>query len=362
MKNQDEINLINFFTRNKGLTRAQKARFASLVARDLVHSDTGTMEVKKKEEVATYYHSPKKMIEFLSLFSKDDRFKWYTHKWDMNTLFDIDEFIIEQRKNKGVLSDMLYNNSHPINTATYNHVWNFINFENNSYTWKNTLFEDVKYGWHSIVEPSRNNPKMPIDIIKLENGRQFKDYIRMFKSTIEFRTDLGEEDRFSELVWSRINAALPKDFKVEYTSNFEEIGYDLNIYCDVIGILNALKTICNWIVSHKSRSSEVCVDLISENEYYILKINHKGSYFNNKQKLEKPSGDFDVLRKRLFSVCDFTMEGDYNSDGRSQGSLIINALNSETTMIEKQMSPCEVINSDKNVGGVTYLLKIYKRI
>ena len=203
---------------------------------------------------------------------------------------------------------------------------------------------------------------MPIDIIKLENGRQFKDYIRMFKSTIEFRTDLGEEDRFSELVWSRINAALPKDFKVEYTSNFEEIGYDLNIYCDLIGILNALKTICNWIVSHKSRSSEVCVDLISENEYYILKINHKGSYFNNKQKLEKPSGDFDVLRKRLFSVCDFTMEGDYNSDGRSQGSLIINALNSETTMIEKQMSPCEVINSDKNVGGVTYLLKIYKRI
>ena len=35
MKNQDEINLINFFTRNKSLTRAQRARFASLVARDI---------------------------------------------------------------------------------------------------------------------------------------------------------------------------------------------------------------------------------------------------------------------------------------------------------------------------------------
>ena len=35
MKNQDEINLINFFTHNKNLTRAQRARFASLVARDI---------------------------------------------------------------------------------------------------------------------------------------------------------------------------------------------------------------------------------------------------------------------------------------------------------------------------------------
>lgn len=35
MINQDEINLINFFTHNKNLTRAQRERFASLVARDM---------------------------------------------------------------------------------------------------------------------------------------------------------------------------------------------------------------------------------------------------------------------------------------------------------------------------------------
>ncbi len=360
MKNQDEINLINFFTRNKSLTRAQRARFASLVARDIVHSDT--MGVKKKEEVATYYHSPQKMIEFLSLFSRDDRFKWFTHKWDMREPFKIEDLIRELKKNKDVLQNMAYADGPVVNQKTYNHVWNFINFGNNDYTWKNTSFDTIKYGWHSIVESSKKSPQTPVENLILDDGHQFKDYIRMFKSTIEFRTDLREEDRFSELVWNNISAALPKDLKVEYTSNFNEIGYDLNVYCDVLGILSALQTICNWIVKHKSISSEVCVDLISEDEYYILKVNHKGSYFNNIQKLENPSGDLEELRKRLFSVCDLSMEGDFNRDGRSQGSLLINVLNSNTTMKEKEMTPCEVINSDKNVGGVIYMLKIYKRI
>ena len=366
MINQDEINLINFFTRNKHLTRAQRARFASLVARDCLinykEDFNNTDENSNNSDI--FYHSPQKMIEFLSLFSRDDRFKWFTHKWDMSMPFNIDEFIIELKKNKGVLSKMLFASSGPvINEKTYNNVWNFINFDNNDYTWTNTSFDNIKYGWHSIVELSKENPNVPIDHLKLE-GRQFKDYIRMFKSTIEFRTDLREEDRFSELVWNNISAALPKDFKVEYTSNFNEIGYDLNVYCDVLGILSALQTICNWIVKHKSRSSEVCVDLISEDEYYILKVNHKGSYFNNIQKLENPSGDLEELRKRLFSVCDFSMEGDFYRDGQSQGSLIINVLNSNTTMKEKEkkMTPCEVTNSDEIVGGVIYLLKIYKRI
>lgn len=367
MNNQDEINLINFFTRNKHLTRAQRARFASLVARDCTTNNkedsNNTNDSSNNSDI--FYHSPKKMIEFLSLFSRDDRFKWFTHKWDMSKSFSIKDMIIQQRVTKKVLNDMVYSPGPIVNEQTYNQVWHFINLEERigrPSKWKNTEFENISYGWHSIVKGSSENPEKPIEYLELENGRQFKDYIRMFKSTVEFRTDLREEDRFSELVWNNISAALPKDFEVEYTSNFNEIGYDLNVYCDVLGILSALQTICNWIVKHKSISSEVCVDLISDDEYYILKINHKGSYFNNIEKLKNPSGDLEELRKRLFSVCDFSMEGDFYRDGQSQGSLRIDVLNKKTFMREKKMTPCEVINSDKNVGGVIYMLKIYKRI
>ena len=51
MINQDEINLVNFFTHNKNLTRAQRERFASLVARDMdgfkplnISNDMGTLQ------------------------------------------------------------------------------------------------------------------------------------------------------------------------------------------------------------------------------------------------------------------------------------------------------------------------------
>lgn len=314
----------------------------------------------------TLYHSPQIMIKFLALFSRDDRFKWYTHKWDVSTAFNIEEMIERQTIDKPVLSNMAYpKESGPVvNEKTYNQVWNFINFANSvskSYFWKNTKFENIPFGWHSVVNSSKENPNIPIENIILKDGHQFKDYIRMFKSVIEFRTDLNDDDRFSELVWSSIKSGLPKDFDIEFDSKFDEIGYDLNVYCDVIGMLSALNTICNWIVKHKARSSNVRVGLISENEYYVLEIIHVGSYFSNIEKLKNPSGDFEELRRRLFSVCDFSLEGDYVHDGRRDGSLIITALNEDTKLTDKILSHCDIKTSDNEIGGVKYKLKIYKR-
>ena len=69
-----------------------------------------------------FHHSPQAMIKFLSLFSRDDRFKWYTHKWDTSTTFNIDEFIEQQRVTKYVLSDMAYpKESGPI-AVSYTHL------------------------------------------------------------------------------------------------------------------------------------------------------------------------------------------------------------------------------------------------
>lgn len=316
-----------------------------------------------------HYHSPQTMIKFLALFSRDDRFKWYTHKWDVSIPFDIDEMIERQTTVKSVLSDMAYPKvSGPtVNEKTYNQVWNFINFYNSdksekkAYPWKNTKFESIRCGWHSIVDLSKKNPDIPVENLILIDGHQFKDYVRMFKTTIEFRTDLNDDDRFSELIWSSINSSLPKDFDIKFDPQFDEIGYDLNVYCDVIGFLSALHTICIWMVKHKARSSEVKIDLISENEYYILEIFHVGSYFDNIEKLKNPSGDFEELRKRLFSVCDLTLEGDYLKGGKKDGAMVVKALDSNIQITDKSLTPCIVIALDNEIGGVKYKLKIYRR-
>lgn len=313
-----------------------------------------------------FNHSPKRMIEFLSLFSRDDRFKWYTHKWDMSMPFGIEEMISNQNANKAKLRDMAYpKESGPIiNESTFNQVWNFINFNNPTdkpYFWKNTKFENIGYGWHSIKGLSKNKPEVAVENLSLENGRQFKDYIRMFKATIEFRTDLEYNDRFCTLIRKSIKSILPKDFELTFSHNFKEIGSELNIYCDVIGVLCALNTICNWITKHKTRSSNVNVNLISEGDYYILAIIHKGSYFNNLDKLRNPSGDFENLRNRLFSVCDFSMEGDLKIDGQKKGSIIVNALDDNTRMQNKRLTACGIYELSNDTGGVVYKLKLFKR-
>lgn len=330
-------------------------------------SGMSTKQAETSREIVLH-HSPKKMIEFLSLFSRDDRFKWYTHKWDMSVPFNIDEFKGKQITDKKVLRQMAYpKESGPVvNENTFNQVWNFINFMNdgsNIFPWKNNKFESIRCGWHCIADLSRNNPDIAVENLKLPDEHQFRDYIRMFKAVIEFRTDLKDEDRFSELVWNLISSSIPKDFEVIFSEKFDEIGYDLNVYCDVVGILSAINVICNWIVKHKTRSSEVKVDLISKDECYILEIFHCGSYFDNMEKLEQASGDFASLRQRLFSVCDFFMEGDYMIEGKMQGSLIVNALD-ENVFVKtntKAMTPCNIIPSETKVGGVKYQIKIYKR-
>lgn len=373
MNNQNEINLINFFTRNKGLTRAQQARFAKLMARDCTdvggnlnkNKENNEETVKMNLKRIRQSHSPKKMIDFLSLFSRDDRFKWFTHKWDMSVPFDIEGMIKNLQTSKAILNDMAYNDGPAINKKTYNQVWNFINFENNEekpFPWTNTDSKSIHIGWYSVVDLSKDTPDTPIENLVLSDGHQFKDYIRMFKSTIEFRTDLRDDDRFSELIWNKLTTRLPKDFDINFDPQFDEIGYDLNIYCDVIGILTALDTFCDWMTKHKSISSNVDIDLIAEEDSYILEITQRGSYFNNIGKLERPSGDFKELRERLFSVCDLTLEGDYIEDGKMRGSLVVKALDENTMSEDGLLTPPNVVKeSDEKKGGVRYKLRIYKR-
>lgn len=356
---EEQLSFISFIEREVAAHPCLDKRLKSCLDHIAYKDDNKTSE-------KTLCHSPHKMIEFLSLFSRDDRFKWYTHKWDMSNPFNIEEFIKRQRIYKKELSAMAYpeESGSAVNECTYNQVWNFINFANSGqkvYPWKNTKFENIRYGWHSIIELSKSQPDFFVENLKLDNGHQFKDYVRMFKATIEFRTDLNDDDRFSELFWNSITSGLPKDFEVTFNANFDEIGYDLNVYCDVIGMLEAMNTICNWIVRHKAKSSVVNVNLISEDNYYILEIFHIGSFFNNREKLKNPSGDFDSLRKRLFSVCDFSMEGDFLKNGQRQGSLIVSALNENTKMKNKVLTDCDIDESDKEIGGIKYKLKIYKR-
>lgn len=323
----------------------------------VVSSETSDIKSEK-----VLHHSPKRMIEFLRLFSIDDHYKWYTHKWDQSGV-SLEHLIKTQSDKRQQLSDFAYNTENPINNKTYNQVWNFINFNNtgdNIYPWYDNEGIVNRTGWHSIIDPHRENLDTPIENLKLEDGSLFGDYIRKFKSSIEFRTDLRMDDRFHKVIRNSIKRYVNGAVQVEYTSNFRKIGYDVNIYCDVIGVISALKILCDWIVKYKVNGSNVVVDISADNEGYNLTIMHSGSYLNNVGKMQKPSGDFAKLRNRLFSVCDFTISGDYKELGENKGSIIVYGLDSGTFMLDNHLNDCRIEHKDKLVGGVMYNMKFYK--
>lgn len=356
---KDRIDFISFM---KGIASSRPdltSRIDSCMDNIYVSVCNKTSDTKS---VTLLHHSPKRMIEFLRLFSIDDHYKWYTHKWDQYGV-SLEHLIKTQSERRQQLSDFLYNTENPINNKTYYHVWNFINFNNigdNVYPWYDNEGIVNRIGWHSVVESHMRSLDTPIENLKFSDGSLFFDYIKKFKSSIEFRTDLRMDDRFHKVIRNSIKRYINGTVQVEYTKNFRKIGYDVNIYCDVIGVISALKILCDWIVKHKVNGSNVIVDLSADDDSYELTIMHSGSYLTNLQKMQKPSGDFAKLRNRLFSVCDFTISGDYKELGENKGSIIVYGLNSETIILDEILNDCKIDHKDKLIGGVMYNIKFYK--
>lgn len=356
---EEQLDFISFMKAGVASHAELKGRLESCLASivDNVKEVSG-----KSVSGITLYHSPHTMIKFLSMFSQDEHFKWYTHKWDQDgQLFE--SWRDRQKQKIQDLKTMLYNTEHPVNERTYYHVWNFINFSPNpekKFTWRDNNGQVNRIGWNSIVELHKQDSETAIENLLLPDGHQFKDYIRRFKASIEFRTDLELEDRFNSVVRKTMNRCINGAMNVSYSENFRKIGRDINIYCDIPAVVESIGIICEWIVKHKVNGTNVKVDLVPMENGYKLVILHEHSYFCNIEKLSIPSGDLDKLRNRLFSVCDLTMSGDYMHNGEFEKSIMVYVLENTTTKDSSGFCPCRIEHIDRCVGGVEYTITFYK--
>ena len=363
MKNQDEINLINFFTRNKSLTRAQRARFASLVARDCIKSNDEVLEnVEKKSkdtDTSLRFHNPKGVIEFLRLFSTDDILKWFTHNWDNQskelTLHNLWRQLLETKSKK--LSELSFGTKNiGIPASLYYHVVNFIS-SNPKGTLKDQHGERFETTWKDLKVWCEENPNVWPGSFITSEGVSFESVINRFKRTIEYRTDCEITEKFGMQIRKLISETIIGAVKVEFTPQFRELGRDINLYNYVNNFVSGIKQVCDWISSYKSKGDTLIVDMSYHDTYYLLTMFHKGSYFSGDyDKINGLSGDFKKLRELLFSVCDFSMFGEKNGQ-----SLEIIALDNESKMQGSEIiSETKVIKRDKPIGGVLYSFKLYR--
>lgn len=374
---QDVLNLIKFFSNNKNLTAAQRSRFNKLIARDCEKASAegkvvkmgNDLEIIDSENETKFtdktfrHHNPHGVIEFLRLFSSDDILKWFTHKWDNGskylTLENLFSLLNDYKSSLRTYS--FGENNKGVPAPLYYHVLNFITPDK---TKKLQIFDqfgetiEMTWGCKTTQDWCSEHPGIWPSAYITPEGKSFEYSINRFKRTIEFRTDCDIDDKFSFQIRRIIESSLVNNVKIKYSSNFRNIGRDVNIYCDIKSLFAGIKDICDWIRSYKSKGDTLLVDMEYHNSFYLLKFLHQGSYFScPKEKLKGLSGNFKDIREKLFSVCDFFMIGRRNngllkvvaldeSDGKSGNQII-----TETRITELE-------NFDK-VNGVEYIFKLY---
>ena len=357
----DYNSFINGLLNNPSTTNDDRERIVTLLLRErdkgyvteeqvleMIHKFSG---VKPEEEPKDkYYHNPKKMVSFLYQFSVNERLKWFTHAPDANFEFDYERYQKEAKKEFKRISK-------GINQSTWNNVSNFIFDTGSDKRTKNFDDEEIKITWRDMSEWCfEHKYKHPYDT--LIGNYKFERYINDFKNTIEFRNVPKFSDRIEDFFYEKAFINNP-DINLDFTPSFYSIGKQVRIYVDIRQLFLALKEMCKWIIENKSKGNKIEISLGEEFDSYVLSIFHINSYMTiDMTKCKGTSGDFSKVRGMLLNVADWTIEADVK-----EMPMRIICLDDKTQYLQKRVVSENIIeNLPSKVGGVKYLIKLYKNI
>lgn len=354
---KDQLDFIRFMSDNTG---------SDFMLKDRVNKCISKLQQKNKPNgKIQLVHSPQKTIDLFSLFSRNDDFKWFTHKWDRpDADFDINWYIENQSRNFKFLDDYTFGKDAGIPLAILNHLKNFINLEE-KYKIYDQTGKLIPFTWFDTLQWCKGHPGKWPGHMPTDDGRLFETWIKIFKRTIEFRTDVEFDKKFGVQTKKFIkNRISPEVADITFTETFLKTGRSIGFYCYVNGLYEGLTKILDWIEAYKALSNKVTVDLGKEDDSYRLVIMHSDSYFScDEIKLNGMRGDLKELRGRLFSVCDLSIEADRENDK----PIRVCCLDKDTRGIfslksggrQFNLTPCRLEELDYSPGGVKYILKLY---
>lgn len=362
---KDKYDFIQEILSNKKLSQKQKEQILSLGAKEIMKDkELGVVleervarlekivnnEPPEKPKELIKFHKPNDMIKFLYQFSSEEEYKWFTHEPDLkinkiNYLIKIENF----KKIKFPFN---------LNYSTILFIKSFFLKDEKLNVFFPDFSTDLTYSNERVLSKILKGIN-PFDIVI--NQVSFIDTINKFKHAIEFRLD-NPKYSFVTLFMDFITNKISVDFNEKYTVDFLKNSKSLTTYIDVNNFFRGIYILIEWVNKYKSLSNELIIDLKEENDYFLLILLHKGSKINQNPfspKLNGLGGDFDTLRKYWFSVVDFEIEADFSENNKSYHII---CLNNETqlTFTNPKLSENRIIPLNDSVGGVKYLIKIYK--
>lgn len=296
----------------------------SLQSYDLKDTKEEYFAVATQEEILKFdaKHNPKRLVEILNYFTKDNPIKYTAHSFDWSRYGTYENFMIEVKKTFESIDDDLKF----LSPNLYEKITKFLFSDtlNESNTWG---INRIGFGWSSKElkqwsheEELKNDGKkaiycpMPKGFIKQINGKTistFEDVCNVFKNEIEIRDD----GKLSMLLEELEEEILGFDFEVEY-KNLTNVSF----YTDVEYLKNGLVKIFEQFKddTRKNYVNIVIEAIPDENGKYIdLLITQIGSNMSKSPdvlKDEIKDGDFQDIRALFLSICDWSILGIYQEE------------------------------------------------
>ena len=314
--------------------------------------------VANEEEILKFdaKHNPKRLVEILNYFTKDNPIKYTAHSFDWNKYSTYENFMNQVKKTFEAIDDDLKFLSPNLYEKITKFLFSDSLSENN--TWG---INRIGYGWSSQElkrwaheEELKIDGKkaiyfpIPQDFCKQVNGKtisNFEDICNVFKNEIEIRDD----GKLSMLLEELEEEVLGFDFEVTYDKNLSNVSF----YTDVEYLRNAIvKIFEQFKVDSRKDYDNIFIEAISdENGKYIdLLITQIGSTMSKSPELLKDEindGDFQDIRSSLLSICDWSILGVYKEENFKIDYLSVN-----TEKIN--------LSSPKSVpNGFTHKLRFY---
>jgi hypothetical protein len=111
-----------------------------------------------------------------------------------------------------------------------------------------------------------------------------------------------------------------------------------------------------WDLKHKTKSNQLIIDLKDNPDHYLFEIFHNGSeikYSVQDSKMRKITGDTEIIQKCFFQNCDWAIESKF-----VDGDFRVVLLERGKTILKDEAH----VEQIESVGGVKYLIKIYKTV
>lgn len=342
----EKYDFIKLMLKSRNLSVNDKKRLVLLATREIekkesVNQGDGINVSKgeknsKKEQV----HAPKDTAAFLSLFNREDGFKFLTHDFDPDSEMEYDELI------KSVIST--FNSAaqeYTIPASLYAFMKNVL-FGGKEWIDCNGTKHKEHYSCKEWIQWAKENPK-----IHILSNESINKIIMAFRSTIR----LVESSRTID---SRIETIIKRQKKVDLsisTVHLEEADFYTYVFFLEKGIGLILSDMSKYSADCKNVQISLNTSLDGDYKLWTFKITQYGSFSSKslqdvQNKCNEGGGDFFTIRKYFRGYCNWSVESKWAGKGLRWN--ILDDTGKEET---------EELYSD-NIPGFTHILTYYSKI